>query len=250
VITAQRCLFGDSAPWVDDSFSDCHRTELAHGAWIEHQQGWFEGHQAAFDELLTQIDWQHQRRPMYDRVVDVPRLLGSLPEDYLESRSAVVRSTVAAAVEAGADALTRRYARAFDRIGLALYRNGRDSVAWHGDTIARDLPQAMVATVSLGEPRRFLLRPVGGGESLSFELGHGDLMVMGGTCQRTWQHAVPKVARAGPRIALMFRPSKTSTTSDWTRPRVVDVQRTSEARVPHAAMSSDSEEVPSTCTPT
>jgi len=48
---------------------------------------------------------------------------------------------------------------------------------------------------------------VGGGASIPFHLGGGDLLVMGGTCQRTWRHGIPKVAQAGPRIALMFRPS-------------------------------------------
>jgi alkylated DNA repair dioxygenase AlkB len=70
------------------------------------------------------------------------------------------------------------------------------------------LPSALVATVSVGAPRRFLLRPNTGGTSLSFSLGRGDLLVMGGSCQRTWQHAVPKSRRVGdePRIAIMFRP--------------------------------------------
>jgi alkylated DNA repair dioxygenase AlkB len=92
-----------------------------------------------------------------------------------------------------------------DRITCNLYRDGNDSVAWHGDRIARDLPQATVAVVSLGEPRPFRLRPRGGGSSLSWPAGRGDLIVMGGSCQRTCDHGVPKVAAAGPRIAVMFR---------------------------------------------
>ena len=81
---------------------------------------------------------------MYDRVVDVPRLMGSLPEG-------------GPAPEVVADVqvvLRQRYGMEFDRIGLALYRDGRDSVAWHGDQVARELPQAYVATVSLGRERR------------------------------------------------------------------------------------------------
>jgi alkylated DNA repair dioxygenase AlkB len=103
-------------------------------------------------------------------------------------------------------ALDRRYATAFERISLAYYRDGRDSVAWHGDYVARRMETALVATVSVGAPRRFLLRPHGGGRSIAYSIGWGDLIVMGGTCQRTWQHSVPKVARAEPRIAIMFRP--------------------------------------------
>jgi hypothetical protein len=101
--------------------------------------------------------------------------------------------------------LSARYDVRFARVGVNLYRDGRDSVAWHGDRIARDLPTATIAIVSLGQPRMFRARPVGGGASLGFRLGHGDLLVMGGTFQRTWQHAVPKVAAAGVRISVTYR---------------------------------------------
>ena len=64
----------------------------------------------------------------------------------------------------------------------------------------------MVAIVSLGDPRKLALRPRGDGDAMTLTLGHGDLFVMGGSCQRTWEHAVPKVAAAGPRISVQFRP--------------------------------------------
>ena len=108
-----------------------------------------------------------------------------------------------------ADALSRRYGLVFDRVGAALYRDGRDSVAMHGDRVLRDLPgDTLVATVSVGEPRKFVLRPRAPGEGLTLSLGWGDLVVMGGTIQRTWRHGVPKAAHAGPRISLMFRSSQ------------------------------------------
>jgi alkylated DNA repair dioxygenase AlkB len=96
----------------------------------------------------------------------------------------------------------------FASTGLCLYRDGRDSVAWHGDRIGRGAKtDTMVAIVVLGEPRPLLLRPRGGGATLRNDLGHGDVIVMGGSCQRTWEHAVPKSARAkGPRISIQFRP--------------------------------------------
>ena len=90
-------------------------------------------------------------------------------------------------------------------VSAGWYRDGNDSVAFHGDRVARERPRALVATISLGHSRRFLIRPKLGGQSRSFSLGHGDLVVMGGSCQRTWEHGVPKVSSAGPRIALMFR---------------------------------------------
>jgi alkylated DNA repair dioxygenase AlkB len=91
------------------------------------------------------------------------------------------------------------------QVGFNLYRDGRDSVAWHGDHIDRAIAEPIVPLVSLGEPRKLLFRPKGGGPSRAFLLGRGDLLVTGGTTQRTWEHAVPKVARAGPRISIAFR---------------------------------------------
>ena len=141
--------------------------------------------------------WRSERRHMYDRIVDVPRLVASLPED----------GPGHPLVDRIRDVLSTHYATAFARVSMGYYRDGADSVAWHGDTTARDMEEpTLVATVSLGAPRRFLLRPRGGGRSIAFSLGRGDLFVMGGACQRTWQHAVPKVARALPRVAVMFRP--------------------------------------------
>jgi alkylated DNA repair dioxygenase AlkB len=93
--------------------------------------------------------------------------------------------------------------------GLCLYRDGRDSVAWHGDTIGRGASEdTVVALLSFGSPRTLALRPRGGGPGLAFRIGHGDLLVMGGSCQRTWEHAVPKTARAvGPRVSVQLRPA-------------------------------------------
>jgi alkylated DNA repair dioxygenase AlkB len=81
-------------------------------------------------------------------------------------------------------------------------------VAWHGDTIGRSSTQdTMVAIVSLGATRTFALRPRGGGSSLRLPQAHGDLLVMGGSCQRTWEHCVPKTsAHTGPRVSVQFRP--------------------------------------------
>ena len=195
---SQPSLFGAGAPGIDTGFAELRRIELARGAWVDYQPGWLHGHQTLFDALVDEVAWEQNRRPMYERMVDVPRLTGSLSLP-LTSPSLDVIADMAAAIG-------DRYQTELSRVGVALYRDGNDSVAWHGDQIARELPTALVATVSVGEPRKFCLRPKGGGESMRFKLGHGDLVVMGGTCQRTWDHAVPKVAAAGPRIAIMFRP--------------------------------------------
>lgn len=189
-------LFRASAPRFDAAFSDGRRLDLDEGAWVEHHPGWIAGHDALFTALERATRWRSERRAMYDRVVDVPRLVAALPDD----------SDGHPLLEEMARALSRRYGEDFVRISLAFYRDGHDSVAWHGDTVARTLPQALVATVSLGTPRRFLMRPAAGGRSLSWSLGGGDLFVMGGSAQRTWRHSVPKVSDAGPRLAVMFRP--------------------------------------------
>ena len=166
-------------------------------AWIEHTPGWLRGHAAVMAHLVRTTAWSQPRRTMYDHVVDVPRLVAALPE---AGPGHPVLDDIRGALQ-------RRYGVAFPHVSLGYYRDGRDSVAWHGDYVAREMDEALVATVSLGEPRKFLLRPAGGGRSRSFELGWGDLFVMGGSSQRTWQHAVPKLAHANPRVAVMFRPT-------------------------------------------
>ena len=182
------------------------RTTLTDGAWIDVRPGWLRGADVLFERLSRAVPWHAERRPMYDRVVDVPRLLCFYGEGDVLPDPALV--DIKAALDAHYEAeLGERFATA----GLCLYRDGRDSVAWHGDRIGRSRTEdTMVAIVSIGAPRALLLRPVGGGagRTIRHELGHGDLIVMGGTCQRTWDHAVPKTARAaGPRISIQFRPN-------------------------------------------
>ncbi|KDQ70992.1 alpha-ketoglutarate-dependent dioxygenase AlkB [Streptomyces halstedii] len=179
------------------------RTVLGDGAWVDLLPGWLSGGDALFAALAAEVPWRAERRQMYDRTVDVPRLLAfygaadPLPDPVLgEAR----------------EALSAHYAEelgeSFTTAGLCYYRDGRDSVAWHGDTHGRSsYEDTMVAILSLGAPRDLLLRPVGGGRTIRRPLGHGDLIVMGGSCQRTWQHAVPKTAHAqGPRISVQYRP--------------------------------------------
>jgi alkylated DNA repair dioxygenase AlkB len=190
----------DEAPAVDERFAGRRRVELAHGAWLDVVPGWLRGADTLFHRELAHTPWQGREVRMYDRVVREPRLthrwvLGrdtpaELPDPVL------VRM---------AEVLSAEYGESFTQIGANLYRDGADSVAWHGDRVARDLPTATVALVSLGAVRPFRLRPTGGGRSVGLLPGPGDLLVLGGTCQRTWQHAVPKAHRVGPRISIQFR---------------------------------------------
>ncbi|HEY8923568.1 MAG TPA: alpha-ketoglutarate-dependent dioxygenase AlkB [Polyangia bacterium] len=191
----QPTLFGGGPPRVGP-LDQLRRIDLDDTAWIEHAPAWVSGQDTLMAALAETTAWREERRLMYDRLVTVPRLVASLPDDGPGHPLLLEISRL----------LSDRYGVAFPRVSLGYYRSGADSVAWHGDTIARELPEALVATVSLGGPRRFLLRPKGGGTSLPLALGLGDLLIMGGACQRTWQHCIPKVTRAEPRIAVMFRP--------------------------------------------
>jgi len=186
------------------------RTPLAHGAWVDLRPGWLAGSGAVFGALVERVPWRAEKRHMYDKVVAVPRLLCFYGED-----EALPDPALTAAREALSAHYGLELGEPFRTAGLCLYRDGRDSVAWHGDTIGRGKREdTMVAIVSLGTPRALLLRPRKVkrdgevvGASVRFEVGHGDLLVMGGSCQRTWEHAVPKTAQAvGPRISVQFRP--------------------------------------------
>ena len=178
------------------------RTTLGRGAWVDVRRDWLADADGVFAALVRDVPWRGERRQMYDRVVDVPRLVHTygagepLPHPSLTGAR---------------DTLSEHYrpelGEPFVSAGCCYYRDGRDSVAWHGDTIGRGNTQdTMVAIVSLGDPRKLALRPRGGGDSIGVILGHGDLVVMGGSCQRTWEHAIPKVASCGPRISVQFRP--------------------------------------------
>src|SRR5512140_21702 len=179
------------------------RTPLAHGAWVDLRRGWLTGSGAVFARLAETVPWRAEKRHMYDKVVAVPRLLCFYGED-----APLPDPVLTAAREALSAHYGPELGEPFRTAGLCLYRDGRDSVAWHGDTIGRGrCEDTMVAILSLGAARPLLLRPRGGGASLRFELGHGDLLVMGGSCQRTWEHAVPKTSRpAGPRVSIQLRP--------------------------------------------
>lgn len=192
----------DCAPALARLDVGVRRTELADGAWVDVRPGWLQGSVEVFDALHSCVPWRAEERRMYDATVAVPRLLAMylrgdrLPHPLLDDARAALSEHYRAVLPGG-----------FETAGLCLYRDGSDSVAWHGDRIGRGATHdTLVAIVSLGAPRPLLLRPRGGGESRKFVLGSGDLVVMGGSCQRTWEHAVPKVPGVGPRISVQFRP--------------------------------------------
>jgi alkylated DNA repair dioxygenase AlkB len=190
-------LAGDD-PAVDEDFSSLERVWLDASSWVDHAPGWVSGSDELFAELVATVPWQQRTRRMYDRYVDEPRLTASL-------KSGADGDLYPPVLETARQLLSNHYGFEFDTVGVNLYRDGRDSVAWHRDRIPKQIPDPIVALLSLGEPRRFRLRPYGGGRSWACALGEGDLLVTGGRTQRDWEHSVPKVAAAGPRISIAFR---------------------------------------------
>lgn len=151
-----------------------------------------------FAALRDGIAWQSQRRPMYDRVVDVPRLTASwrladpaLPQA-LRDAAAVVQAEVDAP---------------FNAVGLNFYRDGNDSVAPHGDKLHILVPRHPIALLSLGATRRMAIRPNRPPRrSLHIDLEPGSLLLMSYDSQLHYEHGVPKTSESvGPRISLAFR---------------------------------------------
>jgi alkylated DNA repair dioxygenase AlkB len=189
----QASLFAGDQPRFDPSFDAVERTYLDPTAWLDVVPGWLTGADALFDRILRSAPWAEHEMWMYERKVVQPRLTARGWEDpppIVEDMRAV---------------LSARYDVDFSSVGFNLYRDGRDSVAWHGDRVARELPEAIVGLVTLGGRRKFQLRPKGGGPSRTLWPVSGDLMVMGGSCQTTMDHCVPKMRAAEPRISIQFR---------------------------------------------
>ncbi|MCU1415795.1 MAG: alpha-ketoglutarate-dependent dioxygenase AlkB [Microbacteriaceae bacterium] len=193
----------DERPALAPLAGTVRRIPLADGAWVDLRPGWLADSDAVFETLVTVVPWRADRRQMYDRVVDVPRLVShfgpgaTLPHPVLTDAMTELNTYYSPAAD-----------QRFQTAGLCFYRTGDDSVAWHGDRVGRTIDRdTMVGILSVGEPRVLSVRRKTGGDVLRFPLGHGDLIVMGGSCQRTHEHAILKTKKAvGPRISVQFRP--------------------------------------------
>ena len=199
VVPGQRSLFASGDPAVDLD-APWERIDLGNGSWVDVARGYLRGADAVLDEVVATVPWQTGRRHMYDRMVDDPRLHHRCRpgEPVPHPELARVRA-----------ALIARYDVPLGELALNYYRDGRDSVAFHRDRELRELDDTVVAILTLGARRPFRIRPFGttgtGARSRDLAPDSGDLLVMGGTCQREWEHGVPKVARAGPRVSAMWR---------------------------------------------
>jgi alkylated DNA repair dioxygenase AlkB len=197
---AQTSLFA-TGPVAVRKDAPFERIDLGGGAWVDVARDFLGGADEVTDRLIRTVDWRHHKRWMYERVVDEPRL----SRWYATGETLPDRSLVKFRAAVG-----QHYHVRFGAVGLNYYRDGADSVAFHSDRELRHLDDTLVAIVTLGAARPFLLRPKGGGRSLDLHPGSGDLLVMGGACQETWEHGVPKVSSgAGPRVSASVRWART-----------------------------------------
>jgi alkylated DNA repair dioxygenase AlkB len=202
VVPGQRSLFA-AGPVAVDPVASWERVDLGDGSWVDVCRGYLRGADSVLDVVVDAVPWQCSRRYMYDRMVDDPRL------SYRAPRPEWVPHPVLTVARSG---LHERYGRPFGAVALNYYRDGNDSVAFHGDRELRDVDDSLVAVLTLGATRPFRLRPHArrGDPSRDLSPGSGDLLVMGGACQRDWEHGVPKVRRGcGPRVSATWR---------WVRP--------------------------------
>jgi alkylated DNA repair dioxygenase AlkB len=201
---------GGAAARVDLSFDRLVRHHLDERSWLDEVPGWLADHDEVFEDLLRRAPWRQRERWMYERRVLEPRMVAAWMGETL--------TDLPPRLEQVRVRLSERYGVEFDSVLVNLYRDGRDGVAWHSDTVRKTLTNPIVATVSLGERRRFLLRPgTSGRPTRVFAPGEGDLLVMGGACQHEWQHTVPKVGRAGARMSVTLRHSRPAQPTDGMR---------------------------------
>jgi alkylated DNA repair dioxygenase AlkB len=214
----QRRLFGAGVPAVDPDVR-FERRALDDRSWVDVARDFLRGADTLFDDLRVTVPWTQGRRWMYDREVADPRL-----SRWYEPGEALPHEALVAI----RDALGVRYGVRFGGVGLNYYRDGRDSVASHRDRELRSLEDTLVAIVTLGAQRPFLVRPRPRGASIDLSPASGDLIVMGGACQERFEHGIPKVLHAGPRISVTYRWARHGAVAHETgRPRPSGVATTS-----------------------
>ena len=202
-VSWQPSLFGGAEIDLDPEFGAVRRIVLDDDSWIDHLPGWLDGADDVFTDLVTTLPWTQREVVMYHRELPEPRLTWWWSEAAEEPEPLPVLPRMR-------HALSAHYERTFDSIGCNWYRDGRDSVAWHRDR-ERTLAEPLVAIVSVGTPRNFLVRRHGGGRSISFALGHGGDPILLSKAKlarsprpsRIWPGR--RTHSGGPRISITFR---------------------------------------------
>ena len=181
---------------VDETFSAAERIRLDDTSWVDHVQGWLTGDVELAAALMEQADWEQRSRWMYTRTVEEPRLTAEYP---------VIADAPQPVLHYLTEVLSAHYRRPYARLWMNWYRDNADGTGWHADRPANQQDEAVIPVLSLGATRRFLIRPDGGGPSTTIVTHGGDLVVMGGRCQKDYQHSVPKQRQpAGARLSLNF----------------------------------------------
>lgn len=174
------------------------------------QRGWVAPVEATglFEELLDIVPWSVHRIRMFGRELDSPRLscwIGDPEASYRYSGTRFTPHPWPAALQQLRDQLNSELDAEFNSVLANLYRDGNDAMGWHRDDEPELGAAPLIASVSLGATRRFLLKDEAGSRR-AIELAHGDLLLMSGDSQRRYRHALPRTARPdGPRINLTFR---------------------------------------------
>ena len=201
---ALRGVPADEAPTVERVTVE--RVTLDATSWVDVVRGFLPEADALHDELLDTVDWRQGRVFRYERWIDEPRLSAMHAGDRRHPRLVAAEGWI-----------TGRYRTPFGAYALARYRDGSDSVAWHRDRELRWLDDTVIGVLTLGARRPFLLRPLDGRrdqdptdpidpDAIDLAPASGDLLVMGGSCQARWLHAVPKLrAPVRTRISVQWR---------------------------------------------
>lgn len=181
-------------------------------SWLSYTPAWLEPARAdaLLDELTRTLDWQRGAIRLFGRRVAIPRLhawYGDPGASYGWSGQRQQPLPWTPALAATRERLRCALAHDFNGALANLYRDGQDCMHWHADDEPELGPAPLIAALSLGAPRRFALRHKARQRPTQrLQLGHGSLLVMGGACQRDWQHALPRSRRVtAPRISLTFR---------------------------------------------
>ena len=167
-----------------------------------------------FSKLLTHLHWQEEDIFIFSKWVKVPRLMcwHGDPNAYYQY-SGVSHQPLPWTLELQSirEKVEQYCQCTFNSVLANLYRDGRDSMGCHADDERELGINPTIASLSLGEERLFKMHHKKSKQSLSINLQHGDLLIMGGTCQRYWMHSVPKTkVHKTPRINLTFRKILTS----------------------------------------
>jgi alkylated DNA repair dioxygenase AlkB len=182
------------------------RLDLGGGSWVDVARGWMADADELFTHLREHVAWQSSRLFRYDHYVEENRLGAGWRPGRPIPHPALAEAT---------RILQNRYKARFDGFGMMLYRDGRDGQAFHRDTDMRWLDDTVIAILSLGATRPWLLRPrtnrhdhsPGKGATHDLRPASGDLLVMGGRSQAEWEHSVAYLGArpVGPRISIQWR---------------------------------------------